>query len=158
LQDIIDEVLHQHRDPARLRADVLKMRGEIAANKKPAGPLDAKLQRGGLIDCEFIVHYLQLRERAAFDPDLGVAIRELTLAGLLPSAFGEQHDLLTRLLISARLLAPDGQPPAGAAQDMLARDCGADGFAALLRDIEQARHGVAAVWADIFGETLEETA
>src|SRR5690606_35179436 len=60
LQAIIDEVLRQERDPAELRADVLKMRREIAANKTPAGPLDAKLQRGGLIDCEFIVHYLQL--------------------------------------------------------------------------------------------------
>jgi glutamate-ammonia-ligase adenylyltransferase len=156
LQRIIDKVLRQDRDPATLRADVLKMRGEIAANKKPAGPLDAKLQRGGLIDCEFIVHYLQLRERAGFTPDLGKAIAELSGAGLLPTEFGAQHDLLTRLLVAARLLAPDGQPPPGGAQRVLAAACGAHDFKALLRSVEDARHGVAKAWAETFGEALEE--
>jgi glutamate-ammonia-ligase adenylyltransferase len=158
LQRTIDEVLRQARDPEILRADVLKMRREIAANKTPAGPLDAKLQRGGLIDCEFVVHYLQLRERTAFSPDLTEAIAKLTGAGLLPTDFGAQHDLLTRLLIAARLLAPEGQPPSGPACDVLARACGAEDFAALLRMVEDARHGVATAWADTFGERLEETA
>jgi len=157
LQRIIDEVLRKKRDPEKLRADVLKMRAEIAANKSPAGPLDAKLQRGGLVDCEFIVHYLQLRERTGFSPDLEVAIGELTAAGLLSSRFGEQHDFLTRLLIAARLLAPDGQAPSDRAQEALAQACGARDFAALLRMVEEARHGIAATWAEIFGETLEET-
>jgi glutamate-ammonia-ligase adenylyltransferase len=158
LQVIIDEVLRQEREPAKLRADVLKMRGEIAANKTPTGPLDAKLQRGGLIDCEFIVHYLQLRERTAFSPDLSAAIAELTGADLLPADFAAHHDLLTRLLVAARLLASDGKPPAGLAQQVLADACGAQDFAALLRRIEEALHGVAAAWAAAFGERLEETA
>jgi glutamate-ammonia-ligase adenylyltransferase len=156
LQRIIDEVLRQDRDPATLRADVLKMRGEIAANKVPGGPLDSKLQRGGLIDCEFIIHYLQLRERVGFTPDLGKAIAELTGAGLLPAEFGAQHDLLTRLLVAARLLAPDGQPPPTGAQQVLAASCGARDFAALLRAVEEARQGVAQTWAETFGEQLED--
>jgi glutamate-ammonia-ligase adenylyltransferase len=156
LQRIIDEVLDRQREPEKLRADVLRMRGEIAANKTPAGPLDAKLQRGGLIDCEFIVHYLQLRERTGFTPDLGKAIAELTGAGLLPSGFGARHDLLTRLLVAARLLAPDGQAPAEGAQRVLAAACGARDFAALLRAVEEARHGVVESWAATFGEDLEE--
>jgi glutamate-ammonia-ligase adenylyltransferase len=153
---VVDRVLRLERDPATLRSDVLKMRREIAANKTPKGPLDAKLQRGGLIDCEFVVHYLQLRERIGFSPDLGVAIAELSGAGLLPAEFGAQHDLLTRLLVAARLLAPDGVPPAGAAEQVLASACGARDFAALLRGVEEARHGVAATWAETFGEKLEE--
>jgi glutamate-ammonia-ligase adenylyltransferase len=156
LQRIIDDVLRQERDPASLRADILKMRGEIAANKQPKGPLDAKLQRGGLVDCEFIVHFLQLRERTGFTPDLGRAIAELTGAGLLPAEFGAQHDLLTRLLVAARLLAPQGQPPAEGARRMLAAACGARDFAALLRAVAEARHGVAETWAETFGETLED--
>jgi glutamate-ammonia-ligase adenylyltransferase len=156
LQRIVDEVLRRGRDPAGLRADALKMRGEIAANKTPSGPLDAKLQRGGLIDCEFIVHYLQLRERTGFSPDLGFAIAELTGAGLLPPEFGAQHDLLTRLLVAARLLAPDGQAPPAGAQRVLAAACGAGDFTALLRSVEEARHGVARTWAEVFGEKLEE--
>jgi glutamate-ammonia-ligase adenylyltransferase len=156
LQRIVDEVLQQEREPEKLRRDVLNMRGEIAANKAPTGPLDAKLQRGGLIDCEFIVHYLQLRERIGFSPDLGVAIAELTGAGLLPAEFGAQHDLLTRLLVAARLLAPHGQPPPEGAQKVLAEACGARNFAGLLRAVEEARHGVAQTWAETFGETLED--
>ena len=156
LQTIIDDVLRQERDPDKLRADVLKMRGEIAANKRPAGPLDAKLQRGGLIDCEFIVHYLQLRERTAFTPDLSRAIGELAGARLLPDSFATHHDLLTRLLVAARLLAPDGQPPPEGAQQVLAAACGVGDFGALLRAVGEARHGVTEAWAETFGETLEE--
>ncbi|MGZ5870416.1 MAG: bifunctional [glutamate--ammonia ligase]-adenylyl-L-tyrosine phosphorylase/[glutamate--ammonia-ligase] adenylyltransferase [Croceibacterium sp.] len=156
LQRIIDDVLRQERDPGTLRADVLKMRSDIAANKRPTGQLDAKLQRGGLIDCEFIVHFLQLRERIGFSPALGSAIAELTGAGLLPTAFGAHHDLLTRLLVSARLLAPDGQPPSEGARQVLAAACGVNDFAALLRTVEQARHGVAETWADTFGQQLED--
>ena len=156
LQTIINDVLRQERDPDKLRADVLKMRGEIAANKRPAGPLDAKLQRGGLVDCEFIVHYLQLRERTAFTPDLSRAIGELAGARLLPDSFATHHDLLTRLLVAARLLAPDGQPPSEGAQQVLAAACGVDDFGALLRAVDEARHGVTEAWAETFGETLEE--
>jgi len=158
LRQIIEQVLRQERDPEKLRTDVLKMRSEIAANKSPSGPLDAKLQRGGLIDCEFIIHYLQLRERTGFSPDLEVAVAELTSAGLLPRGFAEQHDFLTRLLIAARLLAPDGQVPADRAQEVLARCCGTRDFAALLRRVEEARHGIAAAWTETFGQTLEEAA
>jgi len=157
LQQVIDGVLRRERDPARLRADVLKMRGDIAANKTPSGPLDAKLRRGGLIDCEFIVHYLQLRERIAFSPDLGIAIDALTGAGLLPAQFRAQHDLLTRLLVAARLLAPNGQPPAAGAAQVLAAACGEEDFAGLLRATDKALHGVGEAWAETFGERLEDS-
>jgi glutamate-ammonia-ligase adenylyltransferase len=157
LQAIVDAVLRQERDPDVLRADVLKMRSEIAANKSPSGPLDAKLQRGGLIDCEFIIHYLQLRERIAFAPDLGPAIDGLTAAGFLSGDFRAHYDLLSRLLVAARLLAPDGQPPSEAARKVLAAACRAEDFPALLQAIDEARQGVAGTWTDTFGEPLEET-
>jgi len=157
LQQVIDGVLRRERDPARLRADVLKMRGDIAANKRPSGPLDAKLRRGGLVDCEFIVHYLQLRERIAFSPDLGTAIDALTGAGLLPAQFRAQHDLLTRLLVAVRLLAPNGQPPAAGAAQVLAAACGEEDFAGLLRATDRALHGVGEAWAETFGERLEDS-
>jgi glutamate-ammonia-ligase adenylyltransferase len=156
LQRIIDATLMRERDPGILRADVLKMRGEIAANKSPSGPLDAKLQRGGLIDSEFLIHFLQLRERTAFDPDLGGAIEGLIAAGLLRPDFRAHYDLLSRLLVSARLLAPDGQPPAGVAREALAAACRAESFEALLQAVGEARHGIMAAWTETFGETLED--
>lgn len=156
LQRIIDATLMRERDPITLRADVLKMRGEIAANKSPKGPLDAKLQRGGLVDCEFLIHYIQLRERTAFDPDLGGTIEQLMAAGLLPSGFRGHYDLLCRLLVAARLLAPDGRPPAGLAREALAAACRVESFDKLLQAVTDARHGVMAAWAETFGESLED--
>jgi glutamate-ammonia-ligase adenylyltransferase len=156
LQRIIDATLRQERDPAGLRADVLKMRAEMAANKAPLGPLDAKLRRGGLVDCEFVIHFLQLRERTGFHPDLGQAIEALVAGGLLPGDFRAHYDLLSRLLVAARLLAPDGQPPAGAAHQALAAACRAEDMATLLQAVDTARHGVMQVWAETFGETLED--
>jgi glutamate-ammonia-ligase adenylyltransferase len=97
-----------------------------------------------------------LRERTCFTPNLGRAIAELTGAGLLPVGFGAQHDLLTRLLGAARLLAPDGRAPPQGAQRVLAAACGARDFAALLRGVEEARHGIAKTWAETFGEDLED--
>jgi glutamate-ammonia-ligase adenylyltransferase len=123
LAAIVREVLETPRDPAVLRADVLKMRGEISAHKPPAGPLDAKLLRGGLVDCEFIVHFLQLRDRIAFRPALDEAIAELVGAAALPHSFAANHLLLARMLIAARLFAPDAIEPPAAAQAALARAC-----------------------------------
>jgi [glutamine synthetase] adenylyltransferase / [glutamine synthetase]-adenylyl-L-tyrosine phosphorylase len=151
----IGAVLMRDRDPAILRADVLKMRGEMAANKPPRGILDAKLLRGGLVDLEFLVHYLQLRERAAFDPDLGVAVAGLIDAGLLDPSMAEAHDLLTRMLVATRLLAPDLDPPAPAAARVLARACGHESLDALLQACTAARHGVAVEWRRHFGCELE---
>jgi glutamate-ammonia-ligase adenylyltransferase len=156
LQQMVDGVLRLEREPAKLRTDVLKMRGEIAANKRPAGTLDVKLRRGGLVDCEFLIHFLQLRERIGLSPDLAVAITELTTAGWLPDAFRAHYDLLNRLLVAARLLAPDSQPPPEGAAQVLARACGVADFPALLRAVEQARHGIGETWAETFGETLED--
>jgi glutamate-ammonia-ligase adenylyltransferase len=155
LAAVVSEVLETPRDPDKLRADVLKMRGEISAHKPPAGPLDAKLLRGGLVDCEFIIHYRQLRDRIAFRPALQQAIAELVDAGSLPESFAANHLLLARLLVAARLFAPDGAEPPPAAQAALARACQQPDYATLLRTLAEARQGVAQCWAELFGEMLE---
>ena len=155
LAEIIAGVLATPRDPARLKQDVLKMRDEMAAHKPPRGPLDAKLARGGLVDLEFVVHYLQLREGAAFDPELGKAIRLLIGRGLLPAELAEAHDLMARLLVASRLLAPDTEMPAPAAAAVLARACGCGDVATLLANFGNARRVVAAAWQDNLGTRLE---
>ncbi len=155
LQAIILSVLETPRDPDELKEDVLKMRGDMAQHKQPKGPLDAKLLRGGLVDCEFLVHFLQLREKVALTPGIDGAIAQLTEAGFLPDDFGEHFSALARLLISARLLAPDGQEPPLAAQAALAQACGKDSYAVLLQRLDEARRAVAAQWTEHFGEILE---
>ncbi len=155
LKGVIASVLGRPRDPATLKADVLKMRAEMAAHKPPRGILDAKLLRGGLVDLEFLIHFLQLRDRTGFDPDLGEAAETLANAGLLPAPARDALALMTRLLIAARLLAPDSEVPPAAAAAALAEACGYPDLPALLRAFDAARQEVAAAWADSFGQPLE---
>jgi glutamate-ammonia-ligase adenylyltransferase len=73
----------------------------------------------------------------------------------LPAKLREAHALLARLLVAARLLAPDLKLPAEPAASVLARACGHDTPAALLQAFDEARHDVAQAWAEQFGEQLE---
>lgn len=155
LAGIIRSVLETPRDAAKLKADVLAMRAEMARHKQPKGPLDVKLLRGGLVDCEFLVHFLQLREHRGLAPGVEVAIAGLTQAGLLPDDFAAHFSTLARVLISARLFAPDGKEPPAAARIALARACGQAEYSGVLAAIMTARQAIAAAWAVHFGETLE---
>ena len=155
LSAIITSVVAQPRDPATLCADALKMRGDIAQHKPPKGPLDVKLLRGGLVDVEFVVHVLQLRERVALTPDLRAAVAGLAAAGLVAAEFGAAHNLLTRLLVTVRLMAPDGSYPPVASQSIVARLCGQEDWESLLGALRTARTTVAAQWTATFGEAID---
>ena len=88
-------------------------------------------------------------------PDLRAAVTELVDADLLPAGMGESHDFMTRLLVSARLLAPDLAKPPPAAAQALAKACRAADFGELLQKLAEARNLVAQAWAEIFGIELE---
>ena len=167
LEAVLAEVLHAPRDKAELRKAVLEMRAEMAKHKQPGGELDAKLSRGGLVDIEFLVHYLQLNGAAAdgsaladtvpaaLDPDLKIAIGGLVEAGLLPADIAAPHALMTRMLVAGRLLAPDGrEPPPGGAR-ALARACGYRTYADLLQAFGTARQTVAGIWKQILGTDIQ---
>ncbi|MGE7371013.1 bifunctional [glutamine synthetase] adenylyltransferase/[glutamine synthetase]-adenylyl-L-tyrosine phosphorylase [Neorhizobium sp. NPDC001467] len=57
---IIDAVLAQKRDVARVTAEVAEMRALIAQEKPPRDIWDFKLIAGGLVDLEFMAQYLRL--------------------------------------------------------------------------------------------------
>ena len=155
LRGQIADVLLQTRDHAQLRTDVLSMRADIARHKTPGGPMDVKLLRGGLVDTEFCVHFLQLRSGVGLQPHLGDAITELADAGLVSGDLRDAWELMTRILVCGRLLAPHlGHPPAAAAEAM-ARACGQENFDDLLQSLGKARQEVARNWAQIFGQELE---
>ena len=151
----IKAILAKPRHADKLRGDVLTMRADMLAAKPPAGPVDVKLCRGGLVDSEFLIHFLQLRGGIALAPAMEDAARALSVAGLLSADHAEHHLTLTRFLVAARLFAPDGHaPPPGTAQ-VMARACRAESWDHLLQTIARARHGIAAEWARHFGERLE---
>ncbi|MDE1468252.1 bifunctional [glutamate--ammonia ligase]-adenylyl-L-tyrosine phosphorylase/[glutamate--ammonia-ligase] adenylyltransferase [Aurantiacibacter sp. D1-12] len=155
LRIIVRNALCQLRDKAKLREDVLSMRADVLANKPAQGPLDVKLLRGGLVDSEFLIHYLQLREGVALEPALEKAISGLADAGLLPVEHAENHLMLTRFLVAERLFAPDGYEPPEAAKSVLAKACGFDSYADLLQALLEARRGIATQWSRHFDEDLE---
>ena len=151
----IAEVLETDRSGDDLREAVLEMRAQMLQHKQPAGPLDAKLVRGGLVDLEFAIHHLQLRDRVALDPRLRVSAVELVERGLLPHNAVEAYDLLTRLLVACRLLAPDLTMPDAPASSVLAGACGCSGPENLLQALRTAREQVAAAWSASLRAELE---
>ncbi len=143
-QAVIDAALR--RDTGRdIAADARQMRAEMAAHKPPAGPLDAKLLPGALVDLEFAVHVAQLVHRTGFDPHLGRAIDVLIVEGLLPSGARAAHDLLTRLLVTLRLVAPDAQPPSESAKGLIARALDLADWDSVVASFESTRHDVLAI-------------
>ncbi|WP_454884984.1 bifunctional [glutamine synthetase] adenylyltransferase/[glutamine synthetase]-adenylyl-L-tyrosine phosphorylase [Sphingomonas oryzagri] len=155
LQSIINETLGRDRDSAHLFADAVKMRGDMARHKPPAGPLDVKLMDGGLVDLEFVIHVTQLAHHTGFDPRLRVALGCLCDAGLLPVALRPAYDLLARLLVTLRLISPDAEEPSPAARDALVRACGLPDWPALLAALDAARQEVRKAWDAIVKQTGE---
>ena len=153
LTSIVEATLLKPRDRASLVADVVKMRGDIATHKAPAGPFDVKLGAGGLVDLEFAVHFAQLASGTGLSPDLRVAIAALAKAGLAEPALGDAHDLLTRLLVTLRLVTPDLGEPVTASQALVARACGAADWPEVVARLDAARQCVSRHWNQVRAET-----
>jgi glutamate-ammonia-ligase adenylyltransferase len=146
---VVEQVLRRPRNPRKLLSDIVSMRAEMAKHKPPAGPLDAKLIEGGLVDLEFCVHAAQLEHGAGLDPQLACAIDALVAAGLLPESLASAYPVLARLLVTLRLVAPDAQQPPAPTCALIARACGFEDWNALLEGYAAARQSVSEHWARI---------
>ncbi|MBC7985459.1 MAG: glutamine-synthetase adenylyltransferase, partial [Sphingomonadaceae bacterium] len=146
LARLIADILAPPRDPDALLADVRKMRADIAVHKPPAGSFDVKLVEGGLVDLEFCVHLIQLRDGVGLDPRLWIALAAQIAAGLVAPALADAHDLMTRLLVTLRLVAPASTDIAPASRPLVARACGRADWQALVADYEDARAAVREEW------------
>ncbi|MEY2943647.1 MAG: hypothetical protein RLY97_1661 [Pseudomonadota bacterium] len=155
LAGMIRGVLLAPRDAVALHDDVLAMRARMAENKAPKGALDVKLLRGGLVDAEFMVHYIQLRDGVGLQPDLRLALEELAAAGMILDAALAAFDLMARFLVAARLLAPDCAVPPPVAQAALAKVMDCSDWAEVMAKLRNARTAIAADWARIFAVKLE---
>jgi len=151
VRNLIREMLSTPVDPARIRADAVAMREEMARHKLPAGPLDIKLGPGGLVDLEFAVHTLQLIHRIGLDPRLEVALEALVEAGLIDDATDPDLRLLSRLLVVLRLVGSKGMQPAEQSQELVASLCGHEDWPSLLAAVAVARQRISARWAAVKG-------
>jgi glutamate-ammonia-ligase adenylyltransferase len=145
----LDAVLRAPRDPRGLVIDVADMRRRISEENPRPSPWDLKNRRGGLIDLEFIVQYLMLRE-AASSPQILLRSTAQTLlalgeAGVL-SSFARQElsdaAALLRDVHAVLTLVSDGLPATATLSepdaDTLARCLGAVDFTHLDADITSA--------------------
>jgi len=155
LQRIIDATLRTEWDGQRLLADAVEMRREMARHKPPKGPFDIKLGEGGLVDLEFAVHVLQLTHGTALKPQLDPAVAELVAEGHAPLEMIEAHRLLTRMLVTMRLVSPASAEPPAASQQLVARACGLQDWKELLAAHDDARHRVLTFWRKVAGEAAE---
>lgn len=152
LAAVIAQVLGGARAAHDIAADARSMRAEMARHKPPAGPLDAKLLPGGLVDLEFTVHVAQLLHHRGLAPDLARAIDALVAAGLLPATLREAHDFLTRLLVTLRLVAPEATEPPPATRSLIARALGLPDWDAVVERLARTRQDVTAAWTRATGE------
>lgn len=155
VQSVIDAVLSGDRPARDVVAEAAQMRDEMAAHKPPAGPFDVKLLEGGLVDLEFAVHVQQLIHRTGFDPHLGRAIGLLAERGLVPAGLEAAHDLMTRLLVALRLVAPDGNAPPSATQAIVAQATGHQSWDDVVVALDAARQTVRDCWAQVRERTGE---
>ncbi|MEO7410907.1 MAG: glutamine-synthetase adenylyltransferase, partial [Sphingomicrobium sp.] len=136
-------------DPAKVRADAAKMRADMAAHKAPTGPLDIKLGAGGLVDLEFAVHVTQLIHHIGFDPRLEVAIAALADGGLIDELADPDLRLLSRILVTSRLVTPGGGVPEPESRALVAEVCGHADWTSLLEAHDAARQRIARRWAEV---------
>jgi [glutamine synthetase] adenylyltransferase / [glutamine synthetase]-adenylyl-L-tyrosine phosphorylase len=139
------------------------MREEIAASHKPNGPWDLKYATGGLVDLEFALEYLQLREAArapklAAAPTLGEALAAAQAAGALSPAQAAGLSQAINTLSAAQFLlrlCTDGQPAtrdlSPAFRTCLAKALGEPSFRAAEAAIRAARGQVSTLWRSLFG-------
>jgi len=143
---LVDEILRQPMEGKKIVADAVKMREEIARHKPPSGPLDVKLGPGGLIDLEFAVHALQLTRKIGLHPGLGAAVDELVANDLVDENIAGAQRLLTQMLVTIRLIAPETTTPSEESCELMAKACGSDSWNELLARHDEARQSVLALW------------
>jgi [glutamine synthetase] adenylyltransferase / [glutamine synthetase]-adenylyl-L-tyrosine phosphorylase len=149
LAEVIRDTLAMPRDPAKVTKDAVSMRAEMASHKAPKGPFDIKLGPGGLVDLEFAVHTLQLRHGVGLHPRLEDALADLAAAGLVAGDIDPALRLLTRILVTLRLVSPSSAEPPPASRALVAKACGLPDWESLLAAHDAARQRVGALWREV---------
>jgi [glutamine synthetase] adenylyltransferase / [glutamine synthetase]-adenylyl-L-tyrosine phosphorylase len=153
LAAVVERTLGLPRDPAKVTADAVAMRADMARHKPPSGPFDIKLGPGGLVDLEFAVHTLQLRTGIGLHARLEHALADLHGAGLVSAEIDPALRLLTRMLVTMRLVSPSSAEPPPASRPLVARACGHADWDSLLAAHEAARHRIGALWREVAAGT-----
>ncbi len=159
---IIDEVLGQKRDVAKVTAEVAEMRALITQEKPPKDIWDFKLIAGGLVDIEFIAQYLQLIAPARdVEVDTGgmstsEALKTLGERMMAPGDLDtalEALNLFTALSQTVRLCIDGDFNPREAPQGLIEQLCRA-GDCADLKMLEGEVKRLSKAGREIFGRVV----
>jgi glutamate-ammonia-ligase adenylyltransferase len=163
IEAVIREVLCRQRDVDVVAADVVEMRGAIAAEKGDDNRWDLKYATGALVDIEFIAQYLQLVHAARMpeilDTSTARVLEKALRFGLLRAEDAEvlrtavrlYHDL-TQIL---RLCLPGAFDPKAASAGvlmLLARAADVPDFAALDAHVAEMQTRVRQCFVRILGK------
>ena len=157
IEETIRGIQTIERDGETLLRDVHSMRQRLTRDKPPRGPWDVKMIPGGLVDCEFVAQYLELRH-AAKHPDLlggstDKVLERLGALGLMDpteaSALAEATRFWRAVQSYLRLTAPgdfDAQDVPEPIRPGLARAAGVLDFAALQNTLRSTATRVTAAY------------
>jgi glutamate-ammonia-ligase adenylyltransferase len=95
------------------------------------------------------VHVLQLTRHVGLDPRLEVALEHLMSDGLVTENVLKAQQLLTRILVLMRLVAPGDVKPTADTWQLAAEACGAASWDELLAEHDAARQSISALWNKI---------
>jgi glutamate-ammonia-ligase adenylyltransferase len=167
IEKSIDAILTARRDPAELAASVRKMRGKLDAEFGPGNMWETRYMRGGLIDLEFTIQFLLLREGHRhpdiFAPSLAASLDNLAEIGALESARTAELKAAHELMLGVRGLlrlclgaTPQEEEFSLGLQNLLAQATGSEDFKALKSRLARAQSLVYAFYEKHLGG--EETA
>lgn len=139
----LKSILVVPRNPEKLARDVADMRARIDTERHTDNPWKLKHSRGGLLDIEFIVQYLQLAHAhvhpGILSPSTTTALARSVEAGVLPEQVGQELISATRFFRSLQALLrltvgmtrdPDRYPE-GLRDRLITQGDGLDSFAEL---------------------------
>jgi [glutamine synthetase] adenylyltransferase / [glutamine synthetase]-adenylyl-L-tyrosine phosphorylase len=149
IESLIRQVLTAPRERARLATDVVDMRRRIEVEKATADIWDLKQVRGGLVDLEFLVQYIQLAHAHAHPEILSTttmtALQAAAAKMLIPNddyrrlagAGGLLHDLTQLLRLTIEGHFDPNTAPKGL-KSLLCRAGGTASFGELETKLKQA--------------------
>ena len=111
--------------------------------------VELALRRLVALHLEFAVHVLQLTKHIGLAPRLEVALGQLASESLVKENVIEAQQLLTRILVMIRLVAPGDVKPTAGTWQLVAEACGAGSWDELLAEHDAARQSISALWNSI---------
>jgi glutamate-ammonia-ligase adenylyltransferase len=157
VEQAIRDVLCRERDPKKIAKDVTEMRALVAKEKGDEDEWDLKLARGGLLDIEFLIQFLQLvhahEHPGVLVTATGPALDALRKHGLLSDEDWENlkaaHRRYHALMQVLRLCLKDKFDPSQAGEGLLrllARSAALPDFASLRAELRDSQKTVRAIF------------